>query len=100
MKKVAVLAGCVGVLMLASSIQLFMQARSDGDMIFLSSGIGFEPKDLALALRMLVMMLAVLLAAAWHDAKKATRWLRLASIAALLVPLVFAVPFEARRCPG
>lgn len=96
MKKVAVLSACAGVLLLVSAVLLFMQAQRGGGLIFLDNGIAFEPRDLAFAVQMVVVMLMVLLAAAWIDAKRATHWFRFAPLAVLLVPLVFPLRFEAR----
>ncbi len=96
MKKYLLLNIIFSSLIFAVSICMFMQASSQGSMIFLDSGLGFEPKDLGLALLMLTLLILPLWLTALFDFKKNTHYFKYSFIACLLVLYFFPISFEAR----
>ena len=82
--------------MFAVAICMFMQASNGGSLIFLDNGIGFEPKDLGLAILMVAFLIMPLWLMALRDFKNNTHFFKYAFIISVLVLFIFPLPFEGR----
>lgn len=96
MKKHIVLNFTFSILMFAVAICMFLQASNGGGLIFLDNGIGFEPKDLGLAILMVAFLIMPLWLMALRDFKNNTNFFKYAFIISALVLLIFPLPFEGR----
>jgi hypothetical protein len=96
MKKHIALNFTFSILMFAVAICMFMQASNGGGLIFLDKGIGFEPKDLGLAILLLAFLIMPFWLTAMYDFKNNTHSFKYAPAISLLVLFIFPLPFEGR----
>ncbi len=96
MKKHLILNILFSMLMLTVAICMFMQASNDGGMIYLDNGIGFEPKDLGLAILLFAFLIIPPWLKALYDHKKNTHYFKYSFFGCLLVLCIFLIPFEGR----
>jgi len=84
------------ILMFAVAACMFMQASTGGGMIFLDSGIGFEPKDLGLAILLIAFLTLPFWLTAMYDFKNNAHSFKYAPFICLIVLFIFPLPFEGR----